>query len=116
MPKNTLPVNGEAMPKTDRAALMRRAWAIFAESYKFPQIKFRDIGRKCFAWALKRAWAEAREAARIAATPAEVKAERIGALQTMLDRAAFIDSGPQWKAAVTTYRSELRQLTAQVQA
>ena len=114
MPKTTHPVNGEAMPKTDRAALMRRAWAIFAESYKFPTIKFKDIGRKCFAWALKQAWAEAREAARLAAIPAEVRAERIGALQTLLDRAVFIESGPQWKAAVTAYRTELRQLTAQV--
>jgi len=28
---------------------------------------FSDIGRKCFAWALRQAWVEAREAARIAA-------------------------------------------------
>jgi hypothetical protein len=29
MAKNTFPVSGGAMPKIDRAAIMRRAWAIF---------------------------------------------------------------------------------------
>jgi hypothetical protein len=42
---------------------MSRAWAIVGEAYKYPQIKFADIGRKCFAWALRQAWTEAREAA-----------------------------------------------------
>src|ERR1700694_5991058 len=31
--------------KIDRAALMNRARAIFRQTYKFPQIKFSDIGR-----------------------------------------------------------------------
>jgi hypothetical protein len=110
MLKSTLPVNGGTMPKIDRAAVMRRAWAIFAESYKFPQIKFKDIGRKCFAWALRQAWAEAREAARLAVMPAQARAERIETLNLLLDRAAFIDSGPAWQATVAAYRTEIRQL------
>jgi hypothetical protein len=69
MPKNTFPVSGGAMPKIDRAALMRRAWAIFRQTYKYPLIKFQDIGRGCFAWALRRAWEEARETIRVAAIP-----------------------------------------------
>jgi hypothetical protein len=47
----------------DRAALMRRALVIFRETYKYPQIKFSDIGRRCFAWALRKVWEEARESA-----------------------------------------------------
>jgi hypothetical protein len=63
---------------------MSRAWAIFRQTYNYPAIPFRSIGRPCFAWALRRAWAEAKEAARIAAIPAEVKAQRTDALRSEL--------------------------------
>ncbi len=112
MPKSTSPVNGGALSKIDRSTVMRRAWAIFREKYKYPQIRFADIGRNCFGWALRRAWAEAREGVRVAAMSAEARAERIGTLQTLLERASYIDSGPQWKAAVVAYRTEIRQLQA----
>jgi hypothetical protein len=76
------------MPKIDRAALMQRAWAIFRETYKYPQIKFKAIGRRCFAWALQKAWEEAREAARVAAIPAQERAERIETRQALIGRAS----------------------------
>jgi hypothetical protein len=94
----------------NRTALMTRAWAIFRQTYSYPQIKFSDIGRKCFAWALRQAWVEAREAARIAALSSGAKAERIETLQAIIAHAAFIDSGPQWKATITAHRDEIRQL------
>jgi hypothetical protein len=112
MMKNTFPVSGEAMPQFDRSAVMTRAWAIFRLTYCYPQIKFSDIGRKCFAWALRQAWVEAREAARIAALSSAVKAKRIETLQTLIAHAGFIDSGPQWKATITAHRDEMRQLQA----
>ena len=112
MIKNTFPVNGGAMPKFDRRALMSRAWAIFRETYKYPQIKFSDIGRSCFAWALKQAWMEARKAARVAALSSADKADRIETLHGLIARAGFIDSGPQWKATTRAHRDEIRQLTA----
>lgn len=108
----TVSAGGGALPKIDRGTLMRRAWAIFRDTYKYPQIKFSDIGRKCFAWALGQAWAEAREAARLAAISPIAKAERIETLQALIARASFIDSGPQWKATVSAYRDEIRQLQA----
>lgn len=98
------------MKQTIQADAMRRAWAIFRRTYKFPQIKFSDIGRKCFAWALRQAWVEAREAARVAALSPTAKAERIETLQSLICRAGFIDSGPQWKATITAHRDEIRQL------
>ena len=110
MAKDTIQVNSGAMPKIDRGALMTRAWAIFRQTYKYPQIKFADIGRKCFAWALKQAWVEAREAARVAALSPAVKAERIQALERLIVRADYIDSGPQWKATIGAHRDEIRQL------
>src|ERR1700712_1692140 len=88
---------GGAMTKIDRKEVMARAWAIFRRTYNFPAIKYLDIGRKCFAWALRRAWVETRQAARLASMSAEVKAERIRALETTIGRAGYIDSGPQWK-------------------
>ncbi len=91
---------------------MRRAWAIFRQTYNYPAIKFSDIGRKCFAWALRQAWVEAREAARIAELSPAAKAERIETLQALIARAGYIDSGPQWKATISAHRDEIRQLTA----
>ena len=112
MTKATVPTAGGALPKIDRSALMRRAWEIFRQTYKYPQIKFSDIGRQCFVWALRKAWAEAREAARLAATSPLVKAERIETLQTLIAHAGFIDSGPRWKETIGAYRDEIRQLQA----
>jgi hypothetical protein len=110
MPKPTVSTAGGALAKIDRKFVMTRAWAIFRQTYCYPQIKFSDIGRKCFAWALRQAWVEAREAARVAAmTPAD-KAERIDTLHTLIARAGYIDSGPQWKATIREHRDEIRQL------
>jgi hypothetical protein len=94
----------------NRTALMTRAWAIFRQTYRYPQIKFSDIGRNCFAWALRQAWVEAREAARLAAISPADKADRIESLQALIAHAGFIDSGPQWKATTRELRNEIRQL------
>jgi hypothetical protein len=98
------------MPKVDRAGLMTRAWAIFRQTYCYPQIKFSDIGRNCFAWALRQAWVETKAAARVAAMTSEAKAERLETLQDLIQRAGYIDSGPQWKATIRAHRDEIRQL------
>jgi hypothetical protein len=110
MPKNTVSVNGGAVPKIDRSAVMRRAWAIFRQTYKYPLIKFQDIGRGCFAWALRRAWEEARAASRIAAIPTTARAERILSLHASIERASYIDHGPSWRATIAAYRVEIQQL------
>ena len=98
------------MKPSIQADAMRRAWAIFRRTYNFPAIKFSDIGRKCFAWALRQAWVEAREVGRVAALSPAIKAERIDTLQTLIAHAGFIDSGPRWKSTVRDYRDEIRQL------
>ena len=112
MNKSIISVKGGAVPKVNRAALMTRAWAIFRQTYCYPQIKFSDIGRTCFGWALRQAWSEAREAARVAAMTAEEKAGRIASLHTLIERAGYICSGPEWKATIRRHRDELRQLEA----
>jgi hypothetical protein len=96
MTKPTVSTAGEAMPKIDRRALMARAWVIFRQTYRYPQIKFADIGRPCFAWALKQAWIEARETARLAAIMPAEKAQRIRTLQNLISRTAFIDHYPTY--------------------
>jgi hypothetical protein len=50
---------------------MARVWAIFRETYDYPAIPFRSIGRSCFASALRMAWGEHRAAAILIATPTE---------------------------------------------
>jgi hypothetical protein len=98
------------MKTTIQADAMRRAWAIFRRTYNFPRIKFSDIGRNCFAWALRQAWVEAKEAARVAALSPATKADRIETLQSLIAHAGYIDSGPQWKATIREHRDEIRQL------
>jgi hypothetical protein len=93
-----------------QADAMRRAWVIFRRTYNFPQIKFSDIGRKCFAWALRQAWVEAKAAARIAALTPAAKTERIETLQSLISSAGYIDHGPTWRATIAAHRSEIRQL------
>jgi hypothetical protein len=110
MTDTTVSAAGGAMPKINRAALMNRAWAIFRQTYLYPQIKFSDIGRKCFGWALRQAWVEARDAARLAALSPAAKAERIETLECLIAHAGFIDSGPQWKATIRAHRDEIRRL------
>src|SRR3979411_2738161 len=92
------------------ADAMRRAWFIFRRTYNFPQIKFSDIGRQCFAWALRQAWVEAKAAARVAAMTSEAKADRAATRQCLIQRAGYIDSAPQWKATIRAHRDEIRQL------
>lgn len=97
--KSTITVNGGAMPKFNRRAIMARAWAIFRETYKYPAIKFSSIGRACFGWALRKAWAEAREAVRLTAID---KAARIAVLNRTIELASYS------RAA----RAEIQQLSA----
>ncbi|MCC0808714.1 hypothetical protein FPV16_21325 [Methylobacterium sp. W2] len=54
------------MPAALRRGVLARAWELFRSSYNYPRVPFRSIGRDCFTSALKRAWAEARETARLA--------------------------------------------------
>lgn len=101
---------GGAMLKINRASLMARAWAIFRQTYRYPQIKFSDIGRPCFAWALKQEWAEARAAARLAALSPATNAERITTLHLLIAHAEYIDHWPSYRASLVAYRDELSQL------
>jgi hypothetical protein len=110
MTKPTVSAAGGALPRIDRKEVMTRAWAIFRRTYKFPSIKFSDIGRKCFAWALRQAWIEVREASRVAAMTSAAKRARMETLQALLASADYIDSGAQWKATITRVRDEIRQL------
>ena len=112
MSKITVSAAGGAMPKIDRKEFMTRAWAIFRRTYNLPAIRFNDIGRKCFAWALRQAWIEARAAAQLAALSATAKAKRIQTLETTIARAGYIDSDPEWKATMTACRDEIRELRA----
>ena len=74
-----------------KSDLMRAAWQLFRQHYGFGSreaggrgLSFRRIGRTCFGWCLKKAWADARQRARLAAIPAPVKAERIASLRQAL--------------------------------
>ncbi len=110
--RSTIKVNGGAMAKFNRRTITARAWEIFREAYKYPAIKFSGIDWKCFGWALRKAWAEAREAARVAAIPAEQKAARIAVLNRTIELASFSESWPQAQREISAARAEIARLSA----
>jgi len=68
-----------------RSDVMSRAWAIFRETYGYPRLPFRSIGRKCFGWSLRKAWAEKRQAEKLAALPDETLAAFIANTSAKID-------------------------------
>ncbi len=77
---------------TNNKQIMTRAWAIFRATYHYPATPFASIGKACFAWALRMAWWEAKEAARIAAISADTKIARAASLRAALEMTAYADN------------------------
>lgn len=102
--------------KIEPRAVMIRAWTIFRSTYRYPAVPFASIGRQCFAWSLKEAWrqlkTEAAEAARLAATPADVRTAHIARLTVALERLPMIDCWPEVVAGRAAIETELRRLAA----
>jgi hypothetical protein len=95
-----------------RQAIMLRAWAIFRQTYHYPSTPFRSIGRACFGWALRRAWQEAREASRLAAIPADVKAARVAGLRQALELVPYVEDWQQATAQRQQIEAEITRLAA----
>ena len=96
----------------NKSQVMQRGWALFRETYRYPAIPFRSIGRHCFVSCLRKAWAEAKETARIAAIPAEVKAARVAELRHALELVPYMASFPQMVARRSAIHSEIARLSA----
>ena len=96
----------------DRQAIMSRAWVIFRQTYNYPSNSFRCIGRQCFAWALKEAWRLAREAARIAAFPDDLKVARRAELERDRSLLAYCDSYSVAQFRTREIEQELTHLAA----
>jgi hypothetical protein len=96
--------------------VMSRAWVLFRERYGYrgrsQGIPFASIGRPCFNHCLRLAWREYREAAAIAAIPAEVKAERISTIRAHIAELHWMDNWRQAEADRTVYEAEIRRLAA----
>ena len=58
----------DAVHTTGPSRVMRRAWQIFRETYHYPAVPFRSIGRPCFNSCLRQAWAEYRKARALSET------------------------------------------------
>jgi hypothetical protein len=90
--------------------------AIFRQTYRYPAVPFRSIGRKAFAWALRKAWADtkaaAAERARVAAITADEKTARIVALREHAALAEFADHYPSVVAARAAVAAEIAALSS----
>lgn len=92
--------------------IMQAAWQIFRESYNFPAVPFKSIGRKCFGWALSEAHRRAKIAARAAAIAPEVKAARVAELNRQIELAPYADSYSTTTATIARCQAELATLAA----
>lgn len=92
--------------------IMQNAWRIFRETYNYPKVRFNSIGRQCFAWALRKAHREAKEAARVAAIAPEAKAARVAELTRQIELAPYADSYRTTTAIIARCRAELATLAA----
>lgn len=71
----------------NRAAIMRMAWKLYRNTYEmFSKVR---LNREGFRWALTEAWRRAKEAARNATIPLEVKQARAGVIRAELDSLKF---------------------------
>ena len=88
MPRADLSQHERPSPLSPRR-VMREAWAIFRRTYNVPAVPFRSVGRPCFAWALRTAWAQARHLARLARSGAMALGSE---LATIAERLASFSS------------------------
>ena len=94
--------------------VLRRAWAIFAETYHYPTVPFRSIGRRCFNSALRRAWNEARAAAELAAMSiADIRA-RLVSIEAEIDGLKYRGFARNFETLYRELHDEARPLTAEL--
>lgn len=94
--------------------VMARAWVIFGETYSYPATPFRSIGRKCFTWALNKAWAEARAAAALAATSTEELLERVAGIEREIETLRYRGFAVNVVARGTELRGLVRPMVAEL--
>src|SRR5690349_19612517 len=101
---------------TTSQKVMRCAWAIFAERYGYrgpvKGTPFKSISMPCFVWCLRQAWTEAKDAAVVAAIPAEEKAARIEAFRARIADLQWMENFRQAEANRAVYKAEIRRLGA----
>ena len=110
MNKNVFTVNGGAVTEPDRAAIMRRAWAIFRSAYAdCPSALKRSRRKSSFGYCLMLAWQGAKADA---AKPKDAIAARIDVLQGVITLAPFNESWRQASREINSARAELPRLSA----
>ncbi len=94
----------------NRSAIMKRAWGILRDHFTIAGRFHRPADWKlAMSIALKKAWAEAKEAARIACIPVKDRQARIAALQ---GRIAMLSYRPIGHCIQTERRDLERQIAA----
>ena len=110
MTKTTFTVNGGAVPKLDRSAIMRRAWVIFRSAYGDCLHALKRSHRKSsFGYCLMLAWQGAKADA---AAPKDAVAQRIDLLQGIITLAPFNENWRQASREISSARAEIARLSA----
>ena len=108
--------NTTNLPSLNRAQIMRVAWAKFKAKHTGrvggKMVFLFKVARWDWANCLRSAWAAAKEAARIAAIPAEVKAERIAYLRDQIERLDYLPFGMRVAPRRAAFEAEIQQLAA----
>ena len=111
MTKNTSRVNGGAVPKADRSAIMRRAWVIFRSAYGDSENALERGHRKAsFGYCLMLAWQGAKaDAAKI---QKDATTLRIDALNSVITLAPFNENWRQASREIRSAQAEIARLSA----
>jgi hypothetical protein len=97
----------------DKRAVMKRAWQLFGIYGQYPRNSFSDAGgREAFAFWLRQAWQEAREAAAQEKLAAEPRGARIVALRREIELLAYREDYRAAEMRRAEIRSELGRLAA----
>ena len=100
----------------NRREVMQIAWSLFRKHYKFPQLPFKSIGRRCFAWCVGEAWRLAKIAAHEAAMTVDQIKARIERLTVEIDMNQYRRWTPELSNETRDMKIELDQLAARVAA
>jgi len=95
---------------TDTLTIKTRAKAIFCETYSYPAVPLRSIGRRCFKSALTAARQEAEQIDRLKAIPATIRNARMAELETAIGRVWMVENFRQAKGRAAALAAELAAL------
>lgn len=94
----------------NKSEIMKAAWARYHSCFHTSKGHVKNFQRQWFSMYLKEAWADAKEAQRLAANPQARVEKRISELKQAIANTQYLPSGMNAEKAAAPYRNELVEL------